>query len=241
MCRVFSCAVGREYLLWPVHSLDKTLLAIALLHSVLQGQICLFSPVQFSRSVVSNSWRPHESQHARPPCPSPSPRVHSDSRPSSQWCHPGKFGLGMQNEPGQRLIEFCQENAVVIANTLFQQHKSRLYTWTSPDGQHWNQIDYILCSQRWRSSIQSALVLAMNIQGWFPLWFTGLISLLSKGLSGVFSSTTILKHQFFSDQLSLWSSSHIHTWPLEKPWLWLYEPFLAKWCLCFLICCLGLS
>ena len=61
----------------------------------------------------------------------------------------------MQNEAGQRLIEFCQENALVIANTLFQQHKRRLYTWTSPDGQHRNQIDYILCSQRWRSSMQS--------------------------------------------------------------------------------------
>ena len=68
----------------------------------------------------------------------------------------GKFGLGVQNEAGQRLIEFCQENALVIANTLFQQHKRRLYTGTSPDGQHRNQIDYILCSQRWRSSIQSA-------------------------------------------------------------------------------------
>ena len=68
----------------------------------------------------------------------------------------GKFGLGVRNEAGQRLIEFCQENALVIANTLFQQHKRRLYTWTSPDGQYRNQIDYILCSQRWRSSIQSA-------------------------------------------------------------------------------------
>ena len=66
-----------------------------------------------------------------------------------------KFGLGMRNEAGQRLIEFCQENALVIANTLFQQHQRRLYTWTSADGQHRNQIDYILCSQRWRSSIQS--------------------------------------------------------------------------------------
>ena len=66
----------------------------------------------------------------------------------------GKFGLGMLNEAGQRLIEFCQENALVIANTFFQQHKRRLYKWTSPDGQHQNQIDYNLCSQRWRSSIQ---------------------------------------------------------------------------------------
>ena len=66
----------------------------------------------------------------------------------------GKFGLGMWNEAGQRLIEFCKENTLAIANILFQQHKRRLYTWTSPDAQHRNQIDYILCSQRWRSSIQ---------------------------------------------------------------------------------------
>ena len=67
----------------------------------------------------------------------------------------GKFGHGVQNEAGKRLIEFCQENGLVITNTLFQQHKRRLYTWTSPDGQLQNQIDYILWSQRWRSSIQS--------------------------------------------------------------------------------------
>ena len=68
----------------------------------------------------------------------------------------GKFGLGVQNEAGQRLIESCQENALVITNTLFQQDKRRLCTWASPDGQHRNQIDYILCSQSWRSSILSA-------------------------------------------------------------------------------------
>ena len=68
----------------------------------------------------------------------------------------GKFGLQVQNEIGQRLIEFSQENTLVITNTLFQQQKRRLNTWTSPDGQHRNQIDYMLCSQRWRSSIQSA-------------------------------------------------------------------------------------
>ena len=67
----------------------------------------------------------------------------------------GKFGLGVQNEAGQRLTEFCQENALIIANTLFQQHKRRLYTWTSPDDQYQNEIDYILCSQRWRSCISS--------------------------------------------------------------------------------------
>ena len=68
----------------------------------------------------------------------------------------GKFGFKVQNEAGQSLIEFCPENALVTANTLFQQHKRRLYTWTSPGGQYQNQIDYILCSQRWRSSIQTA-------------------------------------------------------------------------------------
>ena len=68
----------------------------------------------------------------------------------------GKFVLRVRNEAGQRLTKFCQENALVIANSLFQQHKRRLYTWTSQDDQYWNQFDYILCSQRWRSSIQSA-------------------------------------------------------------------------------------
>ena len=68
----------------------------------------------------------------------------------------GKCGLGVHNEAGQRLAEFCQENALVTANTLFQQRKRRLYTWASPDGQYQNQTDYIICSQRWRSSIQLA-------------------------------------------------------------------------------------
>ena len=206
--------------------------------------------VQSSRSAMSDSLRPHESQHVRPPCPSPTPRVYPNSCPLSRWCHPaisssvvpfsscpqslpasgsfpmsqlmisvrfqgkpfnitviqvyaptskaeeaevewfyqdlqdlleltpkkdvlfttgdwnakvgsqetprvtGKFGLGVQNEAGQRLIEFCQENALVIANTLFQQHKRRntlhmdITRW-----QQQNQIDYVLCSQRWRSSI----------------------------------------------------------------------------------------
>ena len=69
-----------------------------------------------------------------------------------------KFGLEAQKEAGQRLTEFCRENTLVIANTLFQQRKRSLYTWTSPDGQYQNQIDYVLCSQRWRSSIQSAKI-----------------------------------------------------------------------------------
>ena len=78
------------------------------------------------------------------------------SRNSRDICCNRQIWLGKQNEAGQRLTEFCQENSLVIANTLFQQHKRRLYSWTSPDGQYRNQIDYIHCSQRWRSSIQSA-------------------------------------------------------------------------------------
>ena len=85
----------------------------------------------------------------------------------------------------------------------------------------------------------SASVLPMNIQDWFPLGLTGSISLQSKGLSRVF--TTVDKHQFFGAQLSLWSNSHIHTWQLEKPYLWWDEPLSAKQHLCFLICCLGLT
>ena len=80
----------------------------------------------------------------------------SKSRKSRDTWRTGNFGLAVQNEAGERLIEFCQENALVIVNTLFQQHRRRLYTWTSPDGQYQNQIDYILCIQRWRNYTQSA-------------------------------------------------------------------------------------
>ena len=87
----------------------------------------------------------------------------------------------------------------------------------------------------------SASVLPMNIQGWFHLGLSGLISLLSKGLSRVFFSTTIQKHPFFGTQPSLWSNSLLHTWLLKTPYLWLYQPLTPKWCLCFLIQYLGLS
>ena len=85
----------------------------------------------------------------------------------------------------------------------------------------------------------SASVLPINIRDWFPLGLAGLISLLSKGLWRVFSNTTVQKHQFFGAQPPLWSNSHIHTWLLEKPQLWLYGPLSAKWCLCFLMHCQG--
>ena len=112
---------------------------------------------------MSDSVRPHRQTPTRQPHPWDSP-----GKNTGVGCHflhqcmkvksesEEAIGLGILNEAGQRLTEFCQENALVIANTLFQQHKRRLYTWTSPDGQHRYETDYILCSQRWRSSIQSA-------------------------------------------------------------------------------------
>ena len=96
---------------------------------------------------------------------------------------------------------------------------------------------------RWSKyqSFSFSISLSMNIQDWFPLGLSSLISLESKGLSKVFFNTTVQKHQFFSTQLSLWSKSHIHACLLEKPQFWLYAPLSAKERLCFLICCLGWS
>jgi len=103
-------------------------------------------------------WRPTRPFRTNTPkrCPFHYRGLECKSRKSRNTCCNRQIGLGIQNEAGQRLIEFCQENTLVIANTLFQQHKRRFYTWISPDGQHQNQIDYIICSKRWRSSIQSA-------------------------------------------------------------------------------------
>ena len=146
--------------------------------------------VQFSRSVVSDSLRPHESQHARPPCSSPSHRVHSDSRPSSPWCHPAisswviPFSSCLQSLPESESFPMSQ-----------------LFTWSGQS----------------TGASASASFLPKKSQGWSPSEWTGWISLQSKGLSRVFSNTIVQKHQFFSPQLSLWSSSHIHTWLLEKP------------------------
>ena len=146
--------------------------------------------VQFSCSIVSNSLQPHGLQHASPPCPSPTPRVYSNSCPLNQWCHP---------TISSSVIPFSSHLQSFPASGSFQM--SQFF----PSG-----------GQSIRASA-SASVLPMNIQDWFPLGWTGWISLLSKGLSRVFSTTTVQKHQFFSAQLSLHSNSHIHTWLLEKP------------------------
>ena len=160
-----------------------------------------FSSVQFSRSVMSDSLRPHESQYARPPCPSPTPGVHSDSCPSSQWCHPAI---------SSSVFHFSSFPQSLPASESFPM--SQLFAWGG------------------QSTGVSALVsfLSKKSQGWSPSEWTGWISLQSKGLSRVFSNTTVEKHQFFGAQSSLQFNSHIHTWPQEKPWPWLDGPLLAK-------------
>ena len=150
-----------------------------------------FSSVQFSHSVVSDSLQPHESQHARPPCPSPTPGVHSDSRPSSQWCHPAI---------SSSVVPFSSCPQSLPASESFPM--SQVFAW----GGQSNGVS------------ASASVLQVDIiQDWFPEEWTGWISLQSKGLSRVFSNTTVQKHQFFCAQLSSQSNSHIHSWPQEKP------------------------
>ena len=143
---------------------------------------------------MPNSLCPHGPQHTRLPCPSPSSRVCSNSYPLNQWCHP---------TISSSVIPFSSRLQSIPASGSFP--VSQFFT---PSGQ-------II------GASASASVLPMNIQDWFPLGLTDLISLQSKRLSRVFSNTTVQKHQLFSAQLSLWSNSHIHTWLLEKsqPWL----------------------
>ena len=149
-----------------------------------------FSSVQFSHSVVSDSLRPHGLQHARPPCPSPTPGVHPNPCPSSRWCHP---------TISSSVVPFSSCPQSFPASGSCQM--SQLFTWSGQS----------------IGVSASASVLPMNTQDWSPSGWTGWISLQSKGLSRAFSNTTVQKHQFFSIQLSSLSNSHIHTWPLEKP------------------------
>ena len=149
-----------------------------------------FNSVQFSCSVVSNSLRPHELQHARPPCLSPAPGIYSNSCPLSPW-HPPTISSS--------IIHFSSHLQSFPASGSFPM--SHFFT---SSGQNIGVS-------------ASTSVLPMNTRDWSPLGRTGWISLQSKGLSRVFSSTTVQKHQFFGAQPSSQSNSHIHTWPLEKP------------------------
>ena len=148
------------------------------------------SSVQFSRSVMSNSLQPHELQHARPPCPSRTPGIHSDSHPSSRWCHPAI---------SSSVVPFSSCPQALPASESFPM--SQLFAWSG------------------QSTRVSALAsfLPKNTQDWSPLEWTGWISLQSKGLSRLFSNTTVQKHQFFGTQPSSQFNSHIHTWSQEKP------------------------
>ena len=148
------------------------------------------SSVQFSCSVVSDSLRSHGSQHSRPPCPSPTPRACSNSCPSSGWCHPT-----------------ISSSVVPVSSCLPSFPASGSF-----------QMSQLFTSGGQSIGVSaSAPVLPMSIQDWFPLGWTGWISLQSKGLSRVFSNTTVQSISSSVFKLSLWSKSHIHTWLLEKP------------------------
>ena len=166
----------------------------------------------FSHSVVSDSLQPHGLLHGWPPCPSLSPGVCPSSCPLSQWCH-------LTISSSATSFSFCLPYFPASMSFLISQ--------------------FFTSGGQSTEASASASVPPLNIKDWFPLGLTGLISLLSKGLSRVFSSMTIQNQQFFSTQLSLWPNSHMCKWLLEKPQLWLYRPLSAKWCLCFLICCLS--
>ena len=165
---------------------------------VLLSQACETQMVQtqnnplllFSHSVVSDSLRPHGLQNTRLPCASPSLEL---AQTHAHWVSDAIQSFHPLSSPSPPVFNFFPASGSFPVRQLF------------PSG-----------GQIIGASV-SASVLPMNIQDWFPLELTGLISLQSKGLSGVFSNTTVQKHQFFSAQLSLWSNSHIHTWPLEKP------------------------
>ena len=127
--------------------------------------------------------------------------------------------------------------SVILSNHLILCHTLLLLPSIFPTSESFPMSQLFLWGGQIIGVSTSASVLPVNIQGWFPLGLTGLISLLSKGLSRVFFSTTIQKHQFFGTQPSLWSNSYLHTWLLEKLTLTM-QTLLVKWCLCFLICCL---
>jgi len=160
------------------------------LYSTGNGIQCPMINVQFSRSVMSSSLPPHGLQHSRLPCPSTTPGTCSNSCPLSQWCHP------------------------TISFSVFP-FSSHLQSFSASGSFQMSQ--FFVSGGQSTGVLASVSVLPMNIQDWFPLGLTGWISLQFKGLSRIFSNTTVQKHQFFGAQPSLWSNSHIHTWLLEKP------------------------
>ena len=166
---------------------------------------------QFSRSVMSDSLQPHERQHARPVCPSPTPRVYPNSCSLSQWVH---STISSSVSPFSPCLQsFPAPGSFPVSWLLASSHQI-----------YWNFSFSIGPSNEYSGLISFSI-------NWFDL-------LPVQGCSRVFSSSTVQKHQFFGAQPSLWSNSHIRTWLLEKPSLWLDGPLSTKWCLWFLICCL---
>ena len=160
---------------------------------------------------MSDSLRPHGLQYARPPCPSPTPVVYSNSCPLSWWWHP----------------------TILSSVILFSCPQS------FPASGSFQMSQFFASGVQSIGDSASASVFSVNIQDWFPLERIGWISLQSKGLSRVFCNTTVQKHQFFGFQLSLWSSSHLHKWLLEKIKVLIRRTFVSKVMSLFLICCLG--
>ena len=163
--------------------------------------VCLTLKLLFSRSVVSDSLWPHGLQHSSLPCRSPTPGSYSNSRPSSRWCH---LTISSSVVPFSSCFQSFPASTSFLMNWLFASRGQSI------------------------GVSASASVLPMNIQDWFPLELTCWFSLLSKGLSGIFSNTTTQKHQFFGIQSSLWSNSHIHTWLLEKTIALTIRTFVGK-------------
>ena len=151
----------------------------------------LYNSVQFGRSVMSDSLQPRGLQQARPPCPSPTPGACTNSCQLSWWCH---LTISSSDIPLSSCLQSFPASGSFPVSQFFASGSQRI------------------------GASASASVLPMTIQDWVPLGLTDLISLQSKGLSRVFSNTTVQKHQFFHTQLSLWSNSHIHTWLLGKPY-----------------------
>ena len=183
-------SIFQSYVLLPFLNFDVYIFIKGASHYNLEKSLFNSISVQFSCSVMSNSLWPHGQQHTRPPCPSLTPRVYPNSCPLSQWCHPA---ISSSVIP----FFFCPQSFSAMGSF----EMSQLFT---SGGQNIGVS-------------ASTSVLPVNTQDWSPLGWTGWLSLQSKGLSRVFSNTTVQKHQFFGAQLSLQSNSHIHTWLLEKP------------------------
>ena len=186
----FQQYLGNSFVVLYQHPINISVLKFSFLTGA--WNVC---SVQFSHSVASDSLRPHESQHTRPPCPSPTPGVYPSPCPSSRWCHPVISSFVIP-------FSFCPQSFPALGRIFFSLISN----------------ESTLC-MRWPKYWNFSFNISPSIEhpGLLSLGWTGWISLQSEGFSRVLSSTTVQKHQFFSTQLSWQTNSHIHTWPVEKP------------------------